>query len=276
MYKKKGAEAALENNQRRENPNENNDDTPMRSDRRVTFIVDQPRYSSALEEVINSLETLLKMKIDTAPRRNIENIIKIILAICIEFNVQMQNAQESMRTMAGVIEKLILQRFKIEALEAENRKLEDSKEKLKSMNVELTKYSDHMRIFTEKYTKSIEGVDEDRDILSELIDLKIQVEDKNIENEKLKAGKIKREAEYNEAWKWKKYHKRRATELETRIDEMKKEMRLEKEQMDTELSSAHGELEAAKVQSNMWRDECFKIRGIIDANEDEMNEMKVK
>ena len=99
--------------------------------------MDQPEYSSALGEVIKSLETLLKIKIDTAPRRNIENIIKMILAICIEFNMQMQNAQETMKTMAGVIEELILQRYKIEALETENKKLEESKEKLRSVNERL-------------------------------------------------------------------------------------------------------------------------------------------
>ena len=53
-------------------------------------------------------------------------------------------------------------------------------------------------------------------------------------------------------------------------------MKLEKEEMETELSTAHGELEAAKVQSDMWRSESFRIRGLIDASVDELNEMKVK
>ena len=102
--------------------------------------------------------------------------------------------------MAGVIEELILQRFKIEALETENKKLEESKEKLKSVNVELAKYNDHMRTFTDKYTRSIEGVDEDRDVLSELIEMKVAVDDMQMKIEKLKADKKKREAECNEAW----------------------------------------------------------------------------
>ena len=200
IYRKKGAEAAKDYDLRRKNPDENKYNKPGKSDRGVTFIVDQPEYSSALKEVIKSLETLLKIKIDTAPRRNIENIIKIILAICIEFNEQMQNAQETITTMAGVIEELMLQRYKIETLEVENKKLEESKEKLETVNERLKDYNDHMREYTEKFTKPIEGVEENRDMLNELFESKVETNNLNKKIEKLKAENKKRENEYDVVW----------------------------------------------------------------------------
>ena len=66
----------------------------------MTFIVDQKRCTSAIEQVIMSLEYLAKIDIDTAPRKNLDNIIKILISVCIDLNIQMQNAQRTMGTMS--------------------------------------------------------------------------------------------------------------------------------------------------------------------------------
>merc|ERR1712082_87805 len=68
-------------------------DRPGANGRGVTFTIDQPQCSTALEEVIRALEKLLEIKIDSAPRRSVENIIKYIISICIDSNVQIRTAQ---------------------------------------------------------------------------------------------------------------------------------------------------------------------------------------
>ena len=276
-YRKKGVEAAMDNAHRRKNPNVGEDDEPEEGNRKVTFIVDQPEYSSALGEVIKSLETLLRIRIDTAPRRNIENIIKIILAICIEFNIQMQNAQETIKTMAGVIEELILQRYKIEDLEIENKKLVKSKEKLRSVNDKLERYNDHMR----EFSKPTEDANENRDVVNELMELKVEKDVLCTEIEKLKVNKRKREAEYNEVWGRKNHYKKEVAELMKRVDDLKEEMEAKKGQMDKELSSKVKEMQDALEKCNMWREECFTLREQIDIHEkrttalnEEINRMK--
>merc|ERR1712082_597752 len=65
-YKNKGAEAAIDNKPRRENTNDDEVEIIEGGSNKVTFIVDQPVYTTAMEEVIQSLENLLRISIDTA------------------------------------------------------------------------------------------------------------------------------------------------------------------------------------------------------------------
>ena len=76
--------------------------------RNVTFVMEEPQYSSALLEVIKALETLAGMDLSMTPAKQMEDIIRIILAICIDYNIQVQSMQETMVSMARFIRELLV------------------------------------------------------------------------------------------------------------------------------------------------------------------------
>merc|ERR1712082_21535 len=112
-----------------------------------------------MDEVIQLLESMVRMSIDTAPRRSIANIMNILIAICIEYNVLSQNAQNTIKTMAGEIEDLLPQKYKLEALKEEN-------EKLKKDGLGLNKKNDHLENFN-KHLIKFDRSDEQIDVLTE-------------------------------------------------------------------------------------------------------------
>merc|ERR1712179_621975 len=54
--------------------------------KKVTFVVKEPAYTNAMKEVVRALETLVELDLQTAPLRNVENIMRIILYICMDYS----------------------------------------------------------------------------------------------------------------------------------------------------------------------------------------------
>ena len=53
-----------------------------------TFVIERPQYESALVEVIKALETLANMDLSITPAKQMESILRIILAICIDYHIK--------------------------------------------------------------------------------------------------------------------------------------------------------------------------------------------
>ena len=188
--------------------------------KRVTFVVEEPAYSTALQEVIKALETLVNMNLCTAPTRNIENIIRIILSICIDYSTQVQAMQETMRSMAVYIRELLLQRYKMEALEEENRKMIEEKEEAMTEISNLKKYNDIVKGMTDSLVSPAQS--RNRDLVAEIIVYKLEITE-------LESSATVREEKYINAYTRKEHYKERTLDLEKKVKAMEAEMKEEKE-----------------------------------------------
>merc|ERR1711874_742682 len=69
----------------------------------TTYVMEDPRYNSALRVVTQALETLLNMNISIANMDHMENVVKIIISLCIDYNIKAENIQENMLAMGVYI-----------------------------------------------------------------------------------------------------------------------------------------------------------------------------
>jgi len=68
--------------------------------RDTTFIIERPQYEATLIEVINALEILANLDLDITPAQHMQSVLRIILAICIDFHTKIQIIHDSMMAMA--------------------------------------------------------------------------------------------------------------------------------------------------------------------------------
>merc|ERR1711895_353162 len=69
----------------------------------TTYVMEDPRYKTALRVVTQALETLLNMKISLANIDHMENVVKIIISLCIDYSIKAENIQENMLAMGVYI-----------------------------------------------------------------------------------------------------------------------------------------------------------------------------
>ena len=105
-------------------------ETEMDEIKNITFIVNRPQYDSALAEVIRALEILSQMDLGDIPLKNMENIVKLILAICTDCNTKVQSLHDTIAAMAEYIHELMILGYKIETLDTYKLGLEAEKQKL--------------------------------------------------------------------------------------------------------------------------------------------------
>merc|ERR1712082_533525 len=91
-YRNKGAEAVITCK---------DDEIEILEPNRVSFIEDQPAFSEAMVEIIQQLEDMGKLSLDTAPKKRVTNILNFIIALCIEYNALSQKAQKTISTMSS-------------------------------------------------------------------------------------------------------------------------------------------------------------------------------
>ena len=97
-----------------------------------TLVIEKPQYKIAQTEVIKALETLANMDLSITPAKQMESILRVILAICIDYHIEVQNSQGSMISMAKLIRELLVLGHKLEITDRNRIKLETEKKKLKS------------------------------------------------------------------------------------------------------------------------------------------------
>ena len=74
----------------------------------ATFVMEEPQYTSALQEVIKALEILVGIDFSLASAKQMEKIIRMILSICMDYNIQVQNIQDTLVSMAKFIRELLV------------------------------------------------------------------------------------------------------------------------------------------------------------------------
>ena len=213
LYKKISARVQQENKDARENLSEEvrNVVRPSSNERRVTFVVDEKGYTSALGEVIQALEKLIDMRIDYTPKEQVENILKIILAVCIESNVQMRLAQETLRIMAIFIDELLVNRYKMEALETENDRLREREEILR---IQISNLECHNKQIKKLALPGDNPEEEESAKDDKIKKLKIELEE-------VRAKKSVKDEEYINAWGRKNFYKDTSRDLKKKIKELR-------------------------------------------------------
>ena len=109
---------------------QNTQEVEKKGEKNLTFLLDRPKYESALVEVIKALELLSQVDISCIPAKNLENIVKLLLALCTDCNKKVQNLHETMAMMAKYIEEFMTLGHKADTLDSYKLKLEGDIQKL--------------------------------------------------------------------------------------------------------------------------------------------------
>ena len=269
MYRKRTAELARMNEEMKQKQvgMADNLEEEIKEIKHVTFMVEEPAYASVLQEVILALETLVVLKLDNAPIKHVENIIKIIISICIDFNIQVQTIQETMKSMAGFIKELLVQRYRIEIVNLENKRLEEEKQAVMEENSNLKVYNQVVKGVADSFvnkgkSKEIkENKEKKRDLIAEIVEYKVKITELQVH------GKNRDEL-YAAAYNRKEHYKRLTAELESKIKELKEEMKKEKER-------EARERQASDEERQRLGDEYERVTEVAHDLEEKMDRLRI-
>ena len=195
-------------------------DNPNREgeNKKVTFVIEDAAYTTAIKEVVKALETLLSMNLYAAPMKNVENIIKIILSICLDYSNQVQMVQETMESMARLIKELLILKGKMVNVEKDNAELKVEKAAALLKIDDLNKLSD----ISYTFSRSLVGGTGGRDLVAEITTLKHQ-------NSGLRETARQQELTYKENFKRRELYKEQVKDLNKTILNMEKGRKAERE-----------------------------------------------
>ena len=186
--------------------------------KKVTFIIEDATHTTAIKEVVKALETLLSMNLYAAPMKNVENIIKIILSICLDYSDQVQMVQETMESMARLIKELLILKGKMVKMEKENAVLKIEKAAAQLKIDDLNKLSD----ISYSFSRSLVGGTGDRDLVAEITALKHQ-------NSGLRETNRQQDLNYKDIFKRRDVYKEEVKSLNKTITNMEKGRKAERE-----------------------------------------------
>ena len=251
-YRKRGEEVI----QKRQIPEEGNEEVTEKTGRRVTFNEHQERYSTALEEVTNTLEILLRLKTETAPRKHVENIVKIIVSICIDTNIQLQNAQNTIKIMSEVIEEMTL-KVNEEELKQEIEELKKDKEAQQRTINRLDLFNKHLAEF-EKQSES-ERIN-DSGLVEQMLKLKVDRDELRREIEKLTEERESKDSDYDEVNKKQEYYREQMIYMEKKVNEVMDMRNEEKRSMEERLNTKIKDIQALRERAKHLNEECSVYR----------------
>merc|ERR1711913_279440 len=116
----------------------------------LTFLMEDENYKSALEMIGDALGTLLEMKLDTVNMDYMESIVRYILYICLDYNINTGNIQENMLEMGKQIRDYQLNNEMLEATKIENNRLNSE------IQIQIS-IADNYKALWEVYKKNAEG-----------------------------------------------------------------------------------------------------------------------
>merc|ERR1711874_868339 len=116
----------------------------------LTFLMEDENYKSALEMIGDALGTLLEKKLDTVNMDYMESIVRYILYICLDYNINTGNIQESMLEMGKQIRDYQLNSDMLEATKIENNRLNSE------IQIQIS-IADNYKALWEVYKKNAEG-----------------------------------------------------------------------------------------------------------------------
>merc|ERR1712121_554372 len=121
--------------------------------KRVTFDIEYGRCTQVLDEVVKSLEMITGINIDNTPRTQIERIIRILVAVCIDLYSQMQSSQVTMGAMADLIEDYMEKGEEAEEIRRNEKKLKSDVTELEEQIKELERFNKHLSSFIKPGSK---------------------------------------------------------------------------------------------------------------------------
>merc|ERR1712033_96139 len=139
--------------------------------RKVTFSKEYSKCNEIIDEVLRVLQNITGIDIATTPRSQLERIIKILLATCIDQYSQMQDTQTTMGAMAELIEEFMDRG-------EENEKIRQNELKLKTHTINLEKKLEHLYSHNENLNKFIMLGPKQKDELDKLKDVEEKLREK--------------------------------------------------------------------------------------------------
>ena len=240
--------------------------------KKVTFKVDYEQNNLAMEEAMNLLEMMSKTGLENAPRSQVERIIRILVAICIDIYGRMQNAQRNISNTTSLLQEYMEKAEDIDEMRKNEDKLKEEIESLKRQRNEIEGFRNRLVEYMSDSTRAEAwNVCELKNDNNRLKNEIIEVEDKL----RRKVG------EYNMFFKKNGEKKARIEELENEIkiekrqnraEETRLRKRLEKECAKTELEKVKAEKERkARLSEATQKDDLIKERDDI---KEELEETK--
>ena len=232
-----------------------------------TFIIERPQYESALVEVIKALETLVNMDLSITPTKQMESILRVILAICIDYHTKIQSLHDTMITMARFIRELLVLGCKLEITDKNSRRLEEEKQKLGSdINALRSQLVSTNQFLNRQITV---GPKTGSEIAEEIVNLETKV--KTLEEKAVvQDGKLK------EMWEYKENHKMRAIEGHTNLNNTIRNITAERDRYKDERERD------TVIKQNLQDDNAVLADKLLEANEvikekvENINKMKKK
>merc|ERR1711913_52251 len=120
----------------------------------LTFLMEDENYKSALEMISDALGTLLEMKLDTVNMDYMESIVRYILYICLDYNINIGNLQENLLEMGKQIKEYQQNSEMLEATKLENNRLNSE------IQLQIS-IADNYKKLWEVYKKNAEGKEKD-------------------------------------------------------------------------------------------------------------------
>ena len=231
--------------------------------KKVTFCIEHKKCTTAIEEVIRALEYLANIASNTTPRRNLDNVIKILVSVCIDLNSQMQTAQSTIGAMSELIEDMLKCGEEVKELSAGNRRLGKIIEDLKMQVGRWETYNKHLVEFNRPQGPQ-------RDAVRELMELKVIKEglEKQISN--LKLSLKDRSEKYEAAFEWKERRKIENEALKKQLEVLKELREKEGTKYDKELAEEK-KLKTERATKKKMKEENIVLK---DLNEDNMMKLE--
>merc|ERR1711874_606822 len=173
----------------------------------TTYVMEDPNYKAALKIVNHALETLLNMKISIANMNYMENVVKIIISLCLDYNINTGDIQENMLAMGNYIREFQRTSRGAEGIRADNERL--SKE-IEHLNIQLDSFRNLYEGYRRFTTNNVTGSQVEGSVLVErMLELEKEIEDLKNKNEKM-------EIKYSHAYGRKEDYKTKYLDLEKR------------------------------------------------------------
>merc|ERR1711874_595631 len=181
----------------------------------MTYVMEDPRYNTALKVVTQALESLLNVKISLANIDHMENVVKIIISLCIDFSIKTENIQENMLAMGVYIRDFQKTKEKVEETKNENERLEKEIMLLNNQISSLRKlYNGYREVAnTNVISDTVQG--------SVLVERMVEIEE---EKKKLKKYAESMELKYSQAFGRKNEYKDKYLESERNHISYKKKL----------------------------------------------------
>merc|ERR1711874_882760 len=184
--------------------------------------------------------------------KQMESILRIILAICIDYHIKVQSIQDIMISMAKFIRELLVLGCKLEITDKNSKQLEVEKQKLGSDVNNLKAQLVSTNQFLNR--QITEGPKTGGEIAEEIIGLETKVKT-------LEEDAIAQESKLKQMWECKEHHKLKAQEGHTNLNNTIRNLTVERDRY-------KGERERdSNIKQNLIDDNARLADNLLEANE---------